>query len=170
MLIKRGVWALCWLACLALVAADCSGEQVAHTLGYAQVGGATAVYAPICTGDEVKGVRVYSAPPAGEDGNFVLIWQASDPVDQATRDGLIVLGQGFANTQTAAPPQFPANLSVSVETAQGRLLSEARGRPADAELPAYPAGTSAAEMAFDTVHGRLSFDELRRKPNTCDGS
>src|SRR5690349_16332414 len=110
MLKNRGLWALCWLACLMLIAADCSGGQVAYTLGYAQIDGRPAVYAPVCPGEEVKGVRVYSAPPAGKDGDFVLLWQASDPADQSTRDGLIVLGDGFATTQTAAPQQFSGNL------------------------------------------------------------
>lgn len=159
MLTARFRWAACWLGCLALIGATCSGGQVDRDLGYVQVGGKPAVYAPVCPGDTVSGVRVYRTPEG--EGDSVLLWQASAPVDQATRDGLIVLGEGFETTQTAPPQQFPPLLSISVETAKGKLISEARQWPAEVET--YPAGTPASQMTLETEHGKRSFDELRSK-------
>lgn len=162
---KRYVLAICWLACLGLVAADCSGQQIEWQFGYAIVGGELAVYAPVCPGDHVVKVEVHEAPERGKDGNFKLLWQASDPTDQSTKDGLVVLGKGFETVEAGPPERFPARLSISIETAGRRLMSQGREHPAD--LPEYPAGTPAAEMTFNTASGPQTFDQIRSQPQRC---
>ena len=158
--------ALVALAGLSQVAADCSGGRTEDVLGYVEVGGRPAVYAPLCDDDTVRGVRVYTAPPPGEDGDFVPLWEAEAPIADATRHGLIVLGDdaGFRAVRRAAPARFPRWLSVAVDTERGRIVDEARERPT--APPSYPAGTPAAAMSFETIHGQMSYAELR-STTTC---
>ncbi|MEV4758247.1 hypothetical protein AB0J86_24455 [Micromonospora sp. NPDC049559] len=161
---RRYLLALAGLICLSQGAADCSraGGQVRYQLGYAEVAGKPAVYAPLCPDDEVRGVRVYAAPDPDKGGNFTLLWQAETPRVDAARKGLVVLGDDsqFETVKLAPPASFPRRLSVSVDTVSGAGPSENREHSAD--LPDYPAGTPLAEMTFETAGGSRSAEQVRR--------
>mgnify|MGYP001484008014 CR=1 FL=1 len=154
---------LLWLLCLSQAAAHCSdgGQQVEDVLGYVELGGRTAVYAPLCPDDEVQGVRVYAAPDPQQGGDFTPLWEATDPRTDAVRQGLIVLGDDsqFGTVTRAAPASFPRRLSVHADTVRGRTAGQAWEHPA--ELPSYPADTPLAELTFETDRGRRSAAELR---------
>jgi hypothetical protein len=150
-----------WLVCLTQAGTDCSGQEVEYVLGYVEVGGRTAVYAPLCADDRVRGVRVYAAPDPDTGGDFVALWEAESPTTDMVARGFFVLGDNsqFGEVKREPPTAFPRRLSVDVDTVRDRVVAEARERPD--ELPRYPAGTPVTEMTFDTERGRESYDDLR---------
>ncbi|ROT29404.1 hypothetical protein EF879_20785 [Micromonospora sp. HM5-17] len=158
---RRAAVVLLWLCCLSQTAAHCGGGQVEDVFGYVEIDGRTAVYTPLCPGDEVRGVRVYAAPDPERGGDFVPLWEAEGPTTDAVRQGLFVLGDDsqFQTVTRPAPADFPRRLSVHADTARGWSPGEARERPAD--LPRYPAGTPLAELTFDTVQGPRSARQLQ---------
>ncbi|MEQ4305791.1 hypothetical protein ABNF97_31145 [Plantactinospora sp. B6F1] len=154
---------LLWLLCLSQTAAHCvgGGQQVEDVLGYVELDGRTAVYAPLCPDDEVQGVRVYTAPDPQRGGDFIPLWEATGPTTDTVRQGLFVLGDDsqFATVTRPAPASFPRRLSVHADTVRGRSAGQAWEHPA--ELPRYPADTPLTELTFETDRGRRSFAELR---------
>ncbi|GAA3781721.1 hypothetical protein GCM10022225_82680 [Plantactinospora mayteni] len=158
---RRAAVILLWLCCLSLTAAHCDSGQVEDVLGYVEIDGRPVVYAPLCPDDEVRGVRVYTAPDPKRGGDFVPLWEAEGPTTDDVRRGLFVLGDDrqFSTVTRPPPASFPLRLSVHADTGHDRSVGEARERPAD--LPRYPAGTPLAELTFDTKRGPRSAAQLQ---------
>ncbi|GAA3768834.1 hypothetical protein GCM10022225_64320 [Plantactinospora mayteni] len=168
---RRAAGGLLGLLCLGLTAAHCDGQQVDDVLGYVEIGGRTAVYAPLCPGDEIRKVRVYTAPDPERGGDFTPLWEAEGPTTDLVRQGLFVLGDDsqFSTVIREPPAAFPRRLSVAADTVSGVIRDEAREHPA--ELPRYPLGTPLEELTFDTEDGPMSAAQLREtlesQPTAC---
>ena len=66
-----------------------------YAVGVAKVGDALRIYAPMCEGERVDGIQVYTAEenPANYDEPFITEhWVVEQPVDQKAADGWIKLG------------------------------------------------------------------------------
>ncbi|MFI7575364.1 hypothetical protein [Micromonospora sp. NPDC049497] len=118
-----------------------------------------AVYAPVCTGDTVAAVQVEQMPDVGESGDVTLIWDAEQPTEASVREGLIVLGTGFATVRQAPPAQFAGVLSVAVDTTAGRRYSAAL--PVPDRTDRFPAGTPLTDMSFVTEDGTADYTTMR---------
>lgn len=137
------------LACLSQFAVGCGTHP--YYFGYARVGGKVAVYAPLCSDEQVRSFTVTHFSKEKVE----TLWNVTDPTSDASQNGFTVLGRRAHQyrIQLQDPPEtFPAKLDISVKTSSGSRYSAVETPPAD--LPRYATGTPYPGMTFWTKHGR----------------